>query len=170
MSGAVALGVVAGSWVPATAGVAQLRTPAPASAPAALSPEAAGALVDVQWSCAGNYCQSQDGERRTRDQLKSRNWNRLGNGWDQHGGGGYNNDDWKPRHPPRYHSYRQPGVYLDFYVPGYRYVPRVQTRRGNVMSAHVEWCYDRYPRSYRPSDNSWKPKNGPRRQCNSPYL
>ncbi|MBS9720448.1 BA14K family protein [Tianweitania sp. BSSL-BM11] len=41
--------------------------------------------------------------------------------------------------------------------------PRV--RRG---SSHVQWCYDRY-RSYRASDNTYQPYNGPRRQCNSPY-
>ena len=34
--------------------------------------------------------------------------------------------------------------------------------------AHVQWCYDRY-RSYRASDNTFQPYNGPRRQCNSPY-
>jgi hypothetical protein len=34
--------------------------------------------------------------------------------------------------------------------------------------AHVQWCYDRY-RSYRASDNSYQPYNGPRRQCQSPY-
>jgi hypothetical protein len=31
-------------------------------------------------------------------------------------------------------------------------------------SAHIEWCYDRY-RSYRASDNTFQPNNGPRRQC-----
>jgi hypothetical protein len=35
-------------------------------------------------------------------------------------------------------------------------------------SSHVEWCYDRY-RSYRASDNTFQPYNGPRRQCYSPY-
>jgi hypothetical protein len=35
-------------------------------------------------------------------------------------------------------------------------------------SAHVRWCYDRY-RSYRASDNTYQPYNGPRRQCYSPY-
>lgn len=35
-------------------------------------------------------------------------------------------------------------------------------------NAHVEWCYDRY-RSYRASDNTYQPYNGPRRQCYSPY-
>ena len=40
-----------------------------------------------------------------------------------------------------------------------------QPQRGN---AHVEWCYNRY-RSYRASDNTFQPYNGPRRQCVSPY-
>jgi hypothetical protein len=35
-------------------------------------------------------------------------------------------------------------------------------------SAHVQWCYDHY-RSYRASDNTYQPYNGPRRQCVSPY-
>ncbi|RWX75797.1 BA14K family protein [Neorhizobium lilium] len=35
-------------------------------------------------------------------------------------------------------------------------------------NSHVEWCYSRY-RSYRASDNTFQPNNGPRRQCNSPY-
>lgn len=35
-------------------------------------------------------------------------------------------------------------------------------------NAHVQWCYDRY-RSYRASDNTYQPYNGPRRQCYSPY-
>jgi hypothetical protein len=34
--------------------------------------------------------------------------------------------------------------------------------------SHVSWCYDRY-RSYRASDNTYQPLNGPRRQCYSPY-
>ena len=40
--------------------------------------------------------------------------------------------------------------------------------RVGVGNAHVEWCYDRY-RSYRASDNTFQPYNGPRRQCYSPY-
>ncbi|TPN39437.1 BA14K family protein [Mesorhizobium sp. B2-3-3] len=34
--------------------------------------------------------------------------------------------------------------------------------------AHVQWCYDHY-RSYRASDNTFQPNNGPRRECRSPY-
>jgi len=33
---------------------------------------------------------------------------------------------------------------------------------------HVAWCYDHY-RSYRASDNTFQPYNGPRRACVSPY-
>ena len=44
--------------------------------------------------------------------------------------------------------------------PPVRYRPR-----GN---AHIDWCYGRY-RSYRASDNTYQPYNGPRRQCVSPY-
>jgi len=35
--------------------------------------------------------------------------------------------------------------------------------------AHHEWCFDRY-RSYRTSDGTFQPYNGPRRLCDSPYL
>ncbi len=45
--------------------------------------------------------------------------------------------------------------------------PRRYYRQGGG-SAHVSWCYDRY-RSYRSSDNTFQPYNGPRQQCYSPY-
>jgi hypothetical protein len=32
----------------------------------------------------------------------------------------------------------------------------------------VQWCYNRY-KSYRSSDNTFQPYNGPRKQCYSPY-
>lgn len=35
-------------------------------------------------------------------------------------------------------------------------------------NSHVNWCYNRY-RSYRASDNTFQPYNGPRKQCISPY-
>jgi len=37
-----------------------------------------------------------------------------------------------------------------------------------VGSSHVAWCHNRY-RSYRASDNTFQPYNGPRKQCFSPY-
>nr|WP_244670028.1 BA14K family protein [Kaistia sp. 32K] len=39
---------------------------------------------------------------------------------------------------------------------------------GSYASAHYQWCENRY-RSYRASDNTFQPNNGPRRQCVSPY-
>ncbi|MHC1548659.1 BA14K family protein [Phyllobacterium sp. K27] len=36
------------------------------------------------------------------------------------------------------------------------------------VRSHTQWCYNRY-RSYRASDNTFQPYNGPRRQCYSPY-
>lgn len=44
--------------------------------------------------------------------------------------------------------------------PPIRYRPR--------GGAHAEWCFSQY-RSYRASDNTFQPYNGPRRQCVSPY-
>jgi hypothetical protein len=44
----------------------------------------------------------------------------------------------------------------------------VIVERDGYGSAHVEWCYNRY-RSYRASDNTFQPYNGPRQQCYSPY-
>ncbi len=38
----------------------------------------------------------------------------------------------------------------------------------SVSSSHVAWCSDRY-RSYRASDDTFQPYNGPRQRCNSPY-
>lgn len=40
--------------------------------------------------------------------------------------------------------------------------------RSSSGNSHVSWCYDRY-RSYRASDNTFQPYNGPRQQCYSPY-
>nr|WP_040878241.1 BA14K family protein [Kaistia granuli] len=38
----------------------------------------------------------------------------------------------------------------------------------HLSSNHLRWCEDRY-RSYRASDNSFQPYEGPRQQCRSPY-
>lgn len=40
--------------------------------------------------------------------------------------------------------------------------------RSSAGSRHVRWCRARY-RSYRVSDNTFKPNHGPRRRCVSPY-
>lgn len=75
----------------------------------------------------------------------------------------YNNHRYN-RHPhwggPRYQPYYRP-------APPPRYYPKRNYRSGR--NAHINWCYNRY-RSYRASDNSFQPYNGPRRQCYSPYI
>lgn len=53
-------------------------------------------------------------------------------------------------------------------VPVYREPVPVYRDRVYMSDAHVSWCYDRY-RSYRASDNTFQPYNGPRQQCYSPY-
>ena len=48
-------------------------------------------------------------------------------------------------------------------------VPVPQGNAGRYLSQnHINWCHDRW-RSYRVSDNSYQPYNGPRRICTSPY-
>lgn len=64
------------------------------------------------------------------------------------------------------------------YRPGYRryngwWFPPAAFSLGIIVgghatgSRHVRWCYNHY-RSYRASDNTYQPYNGPRRQCVSP--
>lgn len=43
-----------------------------------------------------------------------------------------------------------------------------ENNRVHQGNGHVQWCYDRY-KSYRASDNTFQPYNGPRQQCRSPY-
>ena len=76
-----------------------------------------------------------------------------------------------------YRGYRdsRPGYrrYNDWWLPADAFVAGALVT-GAINSAsrsgdsHVSWCYDRY-RSYRASDNTYQPLNGPRRQCYSPY-
>lgn len=40
--------------------------------------------------------------------------------------------------------------------------------RAGRADPHLQWCYGKYL-SYRSSDNTFQPYNGPRRQCISPY-
>jgi len=75
----------------------------------------------------------------------------------------------------------------DHYRPGYRrhgdlWFPLAAFAAGAIISgaiandappaysgnAHVQYCYNRY-KSYRASDNTFQPYNGPRQQCRSPY-
>ena len=79
----------------------------------------------------------------------------------------------------RHGGWRNGPVYIDRAVPVYRYSePRYyyedeyyeprRYRARSLSAAHVDWCYDRY-RTYRASDNTYKPTKNSRRQCVSPY-
>lgn len=50
-------------------------------------------------------------------------------------------------------------------VGGALAAPNTYYMSGNT---HAQWCYNRY-RSYRASDNTFQPYNGPRQQCVSPF-
>ena len=92
-------------------------------------------------------------------------WERRGDSYYMRGHRGYRH------HRPGYRQYNgwwfPPAAFIaGAIIGGGMAQPPVQYRpRGN---AHVDWCYNRY-RSYRASDNTFQPYNGPRRQCVSPY-
>ena len=72
------------------------------------------------------------------------------------------------------HGYRRHGDYwfpLAAFATGALITGAIVNSENNRVyrgDAHVQWCYDRY-RSYRASDNTFQPYNGPRQQCISPY-
>ena len=96
------------------------------------------------------------GDRRwdRHDRRWDRRWDRHDRRWDRR---------WDRRH--------RSGVYLNFGVgPTYRYVePAPRYRVTRLSQAHIDWCYARY-KTYRLSDNTYKPTVNTRRQCVSPYL
>lgn len=100
----------------------------------------------------------------------------------QEGGFGYRyrhldrrNRDWRHRdwRGPRHHNPRRDYRPRSGFSFQYRQAPRhyepPPRQAYRLPAAHVRWCDNRY-RSYRASDNSFQPYNGPRRQCRSPYL
>ena len=91
----------------------------------------------------------------------SRNYQRRGNNYYFNGHRGYRYQR------PGYRSYNGMWFPLAAFAAGAINQPRVVERR-YVGNSHVQWCYDRY-RSYRASDNTFQPYNGPRQQCYSPY-
>jgi len=110
--------------------------------------------------------------RMDRREWRRDNWRNNNNNW-RHGDrrGWYNGHRGYPYYRPGYRRYG------DFWYPAAAFIAGAviagalandnpPAYSGN--NAHVRWCYDRY-RSYRASDNTFQPYNGPRRQCYSPY-
>ncbi|MEZ2330782.1 BA14K family protein [Mesorhizobium sp. RCC_202] len=96
------------------------------------------------------------------------------------GGRNFSRDDggayWNGHHGYRNwrHGYRRHGDYwfpLAAFGAGALITGAIINSENNRVyrgNSHVQWCYDRY-RSYRASDNTFQPYNGPRQQCMSPY-
>jgi hypothetical protein len=108
-----------------------------------------------------------------RDRDDNRHWNRNDRG--------DRNDRWRHRDRDRDHRWRRHhsrnngGSYFGFYygTPSYRYVEpapvyRYRYRANALPSAHIDWC-SRHYRTYRLSDNTFKPTRNTRSECVSPY-
>jgi len=142
----LALSFTATSFVPANA--------APLVAPQARPAASDQSVHDIQYK--------KKWRRHSKDRMHRRGDNRPGY-WRGHRGSRH----WRP-------GYRRHG---DLWFPLAAFATGAiisgaiannagRTYRGD--DAHVSWCYDRY-RSYRESDNTFQPYNGPRQQCVSPY-
>lgn len=101
-------------------------------------------------------------------QSNDRGFHRRGNDYFYNGHRGYR--DRRPGY--RYHNgwWFPPAAFVFGSIIGGAIASGIanEARRGGNWNAHVAWCHDRY-RSYRSSDNTFQPYNGPRQQCFSPY-
>lgn len=139
---------------------------------------AAPTFVPQTTTTQSDVVQIQDGARWK----KSGNWNgnKNWNGNNNRNGnwnGGNNKSGWYNGH--RGYRYKRPGYRYNngLWFPAGAFVAGAiiggAIANGNNYnngggSTHVQWCYDRY-RSYRASDNTFQPNNGPRQQCRGPY-
>lgn len=89
------------------------------------------------------------------------------NGWRSHDARGHYRS-WRGH---RGYSYYRPGYrrYNGFWFPAAAFTTGVVigTTVNRGSNSHVRWCRDRYV-SYRASDNTYQPYDGPRRECVSP--
>lgn len=146
-----------------TACAALMAFSMPFAAPAIAMPQATPAWHQVQ-----------DVMQVQRDRRDRRDWRRGGyrDRIERRGNRAY----WRGHRGYREYrpGYRRHG---DFWFPAAAFIagaiisgaianqPNVRSGAGDP---HLQWCYARY-RSYRSSDNTFQPYNGPRRPCISPY-
>jgi hypothetical protein len=164
-----------------------LTTPGFALPKAAPAPVAQTNIIQAQVDIDGKFVRERDWRRGDRDWRRGdRDYRRGGDRWrGPDRSPGFRDDmvrrgDYYYYRGHRGYRHHRPGYrqYNGWWFPPAAFIagaiiggaianePPVQYRpRGN---AHVDWCYNRY-RSYRASDNSYQPYNGPRRQCVSPY-
>jgi hypothetical protein len=136
---AVALSFALGSAAPAMA--------APVLAPTA--PAASSDVVQIQ-------------SRRHRDDRRDR-FERRGNRAYYNGHRGYR--DRRPGYRQHNGWWFPPAAFIAGAIIGGGLANQQPQR---LSRQHVRWCQERW-RSYRVSDNSYQPLNGPRRACVSPY-
>jgi len=121
-------------------------------APPAVSADNAGPVIDVR-------------NHRRRDH------HRHGFHVDRRGGW-YNGHRGYRHHRPGYRHYNgywfPPAAFALGVIIGQGAAREPGVRPGYTNPSHIAWCSDRY-RSYRAYDNTFKPNNGPRRECRSPY-
>ncbi|KQY19913.1 BA14K family protein [Rhizobium sp. Root482] len=80
----------------------------------------------------------------------------------------YNGHRGYRHHRPGYRQYNGVWFPLAAFAAGAIIGGATADRPVRYGGSHVQWCANRY-RSYRASDNTFQPYNGPRQQCNSPY-
>jgi hypothetical protein len=161
--GLLALGTMGGGVA-----VASAQSCAPGSTDCAMRTQ------DQRWGQRGRSGHRTDWRDDRRDRRWDRHDRRVERRWDRHDRRWDRRDRrWdRHHHRPRVRS----GIYLHFgggpYYdpPTYRYVdPAPRYRVTRLSQAHIDWCYSRY-KTYRLSDNTYKPTVHTRRQCVSPYL
>lgn len=135
-----------------------LATLAPVTAAPVFMPRASESSVNIQnvqfgpdWRRGGNRAESRNERRQDR-------FEQRGNRAYYNGHRGYN----EPRRGYRQYN----GVWFPAaaFIAGAIIGGAMDNQPRASGNAHVQYCYDRY-RSYRASDNTFQPYNGPRRQC-----
>lgn len=148
LRGAFALSLALAAAAPAWA--------APLVAPSA--PAASSGLIQVQQSRQERRAERREARQERREERRERRFERQGDRVYLNGLRGYRE---------RRAGFRS---YNGFWFPQSAFTIVIEARPAlrAYGNSHVSWCYDRW-RSYRASDNTYQPLNGPRRQCVSPY-
>ncbi|MBZ9738574.1 MULTISPECIES: BA14K family protein [unclassified Mesorhizobium] len=140
----------------------------PAEAAQMFVPRTSSASSDAQNVDYKPWMNNRHGNRN----FSNRNFNRNRNFARNYDGGSYWNGHRGYREYRR--GYRRHGDYwfpLAAFATGALITGAIVNSESNRVyegNSHVQWCYDRY-KSYRASDNTFQPYNGPRQECRSPY-
>ncbi len=136
-----------------------LATLAPAAAASAFAPRPSAASTQIQTVQFGSDWRR--GHRSERRMERDGRFERRGNRAYYNGYRGYH----EARRGYREHN----GVWFPAaaFIAGAIVGGALDNQSRSSGNAHVQYCSDRY-RSYRASDNTFQPNNGPRQQCVSP--